>query len=125
MLGESLAGVDHLEANVELAGTLRRPEWKIDSNLGPQLAEGINGAVRRYVAERRDRLVAKVQGKVDEQLAALDARREAAQQELLASLGENQQVVTQLTGLLSGKVSLDSVAVPQLGKALKLDRLRR
>ena len=125
VLADSLRGVDRLEANIELAGTLRKPLWKIDSNLGPQLAEGVNGAVRRYLTERRDRLVAKVQGKVDEQLAKLDARRQEAQQELLGKLGEDQQVVTQLAALMGGNGSLGGLNVPQIGSALKLDKLKR
>ncbi len=125
MLAESLREVDRMEAEVRLGGTLRKPQWTIESNLGPQLAEGINGAVRRYLAERRDRLVAKVQGKVDEQLAKLDAKRNEAQQELLAKLGEDQQLVGQLTGLLGGKTPLEGIPVPQIGSVLKLDRLQR
>jgi uncharacterized protein (TIGR03545 family) len=125
MLKESLRGVDRLEADVKLSGTLRRPQWKIESNLGPQLADGINGAVRRYLSERRDRLVAKVQGKVDEQLAALEARRQEAQKELLGKLGENQQLVAELGSFMGGKPSAEGLAIPQIGSALKFDRLKR
>lgn len=125
MLGESLRGVDRLEADVKLSGTLRRPQWKIQSNLGPQLADGINGAVRRYLADRRDRLMTKVQGKVDEQLAALEARRQTAQQELLAKLGDNQKLVGELATLMGGNPSAQGLAIPQIGSALKFDRLKR
>ena len=125
MIGQSLRGVDRLEANVTLSGTLRRPRWEIESNVGPQLAAGIDGAVRRYLTERRDRLVAKVQGKVDDQLAKLAELRTQAQQELLGSLGEDQQLMTQLTSLMGGKASLDGVSIPQIGSALNLDRLQR
>jgi uncharacterized protein (TIGR03545 family) len=125
MLSESLRGVDRLDADVKLSGTLRRPQWKIESNLGPQLADGINGAVRRYLADRGDRLVAKVQGKVDEQLAALDARRQQAQKELLGKLGDNQQLVGELATLMGGKPSVEGLAIPQIGSAIKFDRLKR
>jgi len=123
VLHESLSGVDRLEATVRLAGTLKRPEVKIESNVGPQLAEGVNGAVREYLTERKDRLVAKVQGSVDEQLAKLEARRQEAQQELLAKLGEDQKLVAQLASLMGGKPSLETIGLPQIGKSL--DKLRR
>nr|MBA3480603.1 TIGR03545 family protein [Pirellulales bacterium] len=84
VLQESLSGVDQLAATVHLSGTLKKPDLKIESNLGPQLAAGVNGAVRKYLTERKDRLVAKVQGKVDQQVAKLETRRQEAQQELLA-----------------------------------------
>lgn len=125
MLGDSLRGVDRLEATINLAGTLRKPQWQIDSNVGPQLADGMKGAAKKYLTERRDRLVAKVQGKVDEQMARLDAKRQEAQAELMGKLGENQQIVEQVAALMGGQVPLDPTAIPQLGSALKLDRLTK
>jgi uncharacterized protein (TIGR03545 family) len=125
MLAESLAEVDRLEAEIQLSGTMSKPKWKIESNLGPQVASGVNGAVRRYLADRRDRLVAKVQSKVDEQLAKLQARRAEAEQELLAKLGENQQLVGQLAALMGGNSPLEGLSIPQIGSTLKLDRLTR
>ena len=119
VLHESLAGVDRLEAKIELAGTLKRPSYRIESNLGPQLAAGISGAVKRYLVDRKDRLVAKVQGQVDAQMAKLDAARQKAEQELLAKLGEDQQLISQLAPMLGGQPSLEGLAVPQLGKALE------
>jgi hypothetical protein len=85
----------------------------------------MNAALRRYLVERRDRLVAKLQAKVDEQLAKLEARRQAAQQELLAKLGEDRQVVAQIASLLAGQQGLSGVSIPQLGKVLPLDTLQR
>jgi hypothetical protein len=125
VLHESLAGVDRLEATIELAGTLRKPSYQIESNLGPQLAAGVSGAVRRYLVDRKDRLVAKIQGQVDQQLVRLDATRSQAQQELLAKLGEDQQLISQLAPLLGGAPSLEGLAVPQIGKAFSLDKLQR
>ena len=123
VLHESLTGIDHVDAKVQLAGTLQRPEWKIESNLGPQVADSMNAAMRKYLTDRKDRLVAKVQGGVDEQLAKLDARRQAAQQELLAKLGDNQKLVSQLAAMSGGQSSLEGLAVPKVGESLKLDRL--
>jgi uncharacterized protein (TIGR03545 family) len=123
VLHESLAGVDRLEATIELAGTLRKPSYQIESNLGPQLAAGVSGAVRRYLVDRKDRMVAKIQGQIDQQLARLDAARSQAERELLAKLGEDQQLISQLAPLLGGATSLEGLAVPQIGKAFeKLQR---
>jgi uncharacterized protein (TIGR03545 family) len=126
VLHESLSGVDRLEATVRLAGTLRRPDVRIDSNVGPQLAAGVNNAVTKYLADRKDRLVAKIQGKIDNQFAKIDARRQQAQQELMSKLGENQQLVSQLASLMgAGKPSLEGVGIPQIGKAISLDKFKR
>jgi uncharacterized protein (TIGR03545 family) len=125
VLQESLSGVDQLAATVHLSGTLKKPDLKIDSNLGPQLAAGVNGAVRKYLTERKDRLAAKVQGRVDEQVAKLETRRQEAQQELLGKLGEEQKLITQLASMMGGTPSLDSVSIPQIGKAISFDKLKR
>jgi uncharacterized protein (TIGR03545 family) len=126
VLHESLSGVDQLAAKIELSGTLKRPDFTIESNVGPQLAAGINGAVTRYLVERKERLVAKVQGKVDEQLAKLETLREEAQQELLGKLGEDQKLVTQLASLMGGSgLSLDPAGLPKIGQSLSLDKLKR
>lgn len=124
VIQESLTGVDRLEAKIALAGTLKRPTIKIESNVGPQLAAGVTGAVRKYLTDRKDRLMAKVQGQVDEQLGKLQAERDKAQQELTAALGENQQLVTQLTSLMGGNSPLE-VDVTKIGKSLDLSKFKR
>lgn len=125
VIQESLSGVDRLEAKIELAGTIKRPSIRIESNVGPQLASGVSGAVKKYLTDRKDRMMAKVQGEVDEQLAKLQAERDKAQQELMAALGENQQMVTQLASLMRGGEVPLQVDVANLGKSLDLNKLKR
>lgn len=125
VIRESLSGVDRLEAKIELAGTLKQPSIRIESNVGPQLASGVSGAVKKYLTDRKDRIMAKVQGEVDEQLAKLQAERDKAQQELMAALGENQQMVTQLASVMGGGEVPLQVDVANLGKSLDLKKLKR
>jgi uncharacterized protein (TIGR03545 family) len=127
MLKESMAEVDRIEAKVVLSGTLRRPACNVESNLGPQLAAGINGAVAKYLTHRRERIQAEVQEKVDQQMAKLDEARQKAEAELTKALGENQQLIAQLQGVMNGSGSLPGVAqglaAPQISKAFeKLQR---
>lgn len=124
VIHESLVGVDRLEAKIQLAGTLKRPSVKIQSNVGPQLAAGVTGASRKYLTERKDRLMAKVEGRVDEQLAKLQAQRDRAQQELTAALGENQQLVAQLASLMGGQMPAE-IDVTKIGKSLDLSKFKR
>lgn len=102
-LNKSLAAVDHFEANLVVAGTMQRPQLTLTSNLGPDLAAGFNGAFRDYLKEKADRTLAKAQDKVDQQLAKLEAKRQAAQQELLAKLGEHQELLAQVDALTGGQ----------------------
>jgi uncharacterized protein (TIGR03545 family) len=124
-LQKSLRGVDELSATIELAGTLRKPDIRIESNVGPQLAAGIQGAMKEYLTERKDRLVTKLQGQVDEQVAKLEARRQEVQQELLAKLGEDQQLFAQLASIMGGKPSLEAISLPKVGQTISLDRFKR
>lgn len=124
VLQESLSGVDRLEARIKLAGTMKRPSIRIESNVGPQLAAGASGAVKKYLTERKDRIMAKVQGQVDEQLTKLQAERDKAQQELTAALGENQELVKQLASIMGGETPLQ-VDVTKIGKSLDLSKLKR
>jgi uncharacterized protein (TIGR03545 family) len=136
-LAASLAEIDGFGARVTLEGTLHRPRWKLASDLGPQVASGVQRAVGGYLAARRDRLAAKVRGELDERLAKLEARRKAAEERLLAKLGENQQLLASLAPLataappggpslsalkavpeLPGAAGLRGLAVPALGRAL-------
>ena len=103
-LNKSLASLQRVQATVAVTGNVQRPDVKLTSNLGPDLAAGFNQAFRAYLTEKADRLVAKAQAKVDEQVARLDAKRQAAQQELLGKLGGHQQLLAQLGSLTGGQL---------------------
>ena len=77
--------------------------------------------MKRLLEERTESLLAKSREKVDAQLAELTKLRENAQQELLAQLGEGQEILGQLAALTGGsKGSPLPSGIPQLGKSLGL-----
>ena len=117
VLEQALAGVEQIDANVVLSGTLNKPKISLQSDLGPQLATSLNAAVRRFVQERGEQLLAETQQKVDRQLQRLDDARQRAQQELLANLSEDQEVLTQLAAL-SGE-GTSGLSIPKLGQSLR------
>ncbi len=116
VLSQALAGVERLEANVTLAGTLKKPQMKIDSDIGSQVATGLNSSVQRLFKQRTDELLAKSREQVDAQLQKLTAMREKAQQDLLAQLGEGQELLGQLTALTGGDGKGLPGGIPQLGR---------
>jgi len=128
VLSQSLAGVQRLQANVTLAGTLKKPKIRIDSDIGNQVAAGLSTTVKRVIQERTDQMLAKSRQQVDEQLQKLNQLRAAAQQELLGQLGEGQELLGQMAALVGGGrgkgLSLPA-GIPQLGKSLRLDGLRK
>ncbi|MBX3433697.1 MAG: TIGR03545 family protein [Pirellulales bacterium] len=118
-LNESLANLARIEAKLVLSGTTRRPRFELTSNLGPDLAAGFDRAFRAYLTDKSNRIVAKAQAKVDEQVAKLDGKRRAAQDELLAKLGDNQELLAQLGGLAGGE--LPSIVTLPGGKTVSTD----
>ena len=111
LVGQSLDGIERLETTVHLAGTLRRPTWQIESNLGPQLAQGVNRAMRQQWEQQVATLRASIGKQADRQLAQLARQRETARQELLARLGDSRQFVEQLAKRDGAK----ELSIPKLG----------
>lgn len=128
VLDQALAGVQRLEANVTLAGTIKKPQIKIKSDIGNQVAAGINSSVKQAIQARTESLLAKSRAQVDAQLQELTQLRDDAQQQLLSQLGEGQELLGQLatlTGGGGGKGLGLPAGIPQLGKSLRLDGLRK
>jgi len=121
-LDAAIGNIKQIEANITLAGTLQKPDIKLRSDLGTQLAAGINSSVKQLLETQSQTLLASTREKVDGQLNRLAEARSKAQQELLAQLGEHQQLLTHLSALGQGGTGL---AIPQLSRSLKLDRLTK
>ncbi len=111
-LTQALGNIDQLSAEVQLAGTLKRPEFKIESQLGQQLADGISNAVLDLASKKSEAMLAEVSAKMNERLTQLETTKNTLQQELLAKLGENQKLVE---GLAAIGGSDERLSVPQLG----------
>lgn len=111
-LNRAFNGVDQLSAEIQLAGTLKRPQVRIESPLGRQLAEGVSNAVLNIAHEKSEVLLAKVSARMNEQFAQLESTKNELQQELLAKLGEEQQLFETLASFTGTD---DRFSVPQLG----------
>lgn len=120
LLNQAFAGINHLEAHICLSGTLEKPVFDLESNLGPELAAGINSAARDWLAQRTAAFTAQVNEKVDAQLAQLTAARAQAEQELFSQLGEQQQQLSQLASTITG-----GLPIPQLSQKFDFGTLRK
>lgn len=124
-LNQALAGVQKHEAHVSLAGTLKNPQLKIDSDIGSQVATGLNTVVADLVKKRAGELLAKNRQQVDDQLQKLTKVRKQAQEDLLAQLGEGQELLGQLASLSSNGANGLPVRLPKIGRKFGLDSLRK
>jgi uncharacterized protein (TIGR03545 family) len=111
-LSEAFGKIDGVSAEIQLAGTLKRPQIKLSSPVGQQLADGISTAVINLASKKSETMLANVSAQMDEQLAKLESTKTKLQDDLTAKLGENQQLFESLATFSTGDTRLP---VPQLG----------
>jgi hypothetical protein len=90
-LQSALRPLRRWEAEVQLCGTATQPQWRLESNLGRELAAGLATALARELDTRRDQLLAEMQRRLEERLARA--------QQLLA--GKQEQVAAKLQGMIA------------------------
>jgi hypothetical protein len=76
-----VSSIQQLRAELVLTGSLTKPETRLESNLGPELAAGLNRAVRQQLLAHQEQLMQKANAEVTSQLDKL-------QQELVAEHGK-------------------------------------
>jgi uncharacterized protein (TIGR03545 family) len=103
-LAAAFQGVDRLDAEVTLSGTLRAPKYDLQSNLGPQLAVGLNQAVRQELQQREQQLLARANREVEQQVAKLEAELLSKQGKLLQRLEIGDEQLGELKKLLFAQV---------------------
>lgn len=123
VMEQAVSGVRQLSAEVTLGGTLREPQFKIDSPVGKQLADGISTALATAARQRGERLLAKVQDQADAQMGKITQARDTLEQDLLARLGEHQELLKSVAAL-TGQGG-QGISVPQLSSKLGAGLLRK
>ncbi|MFH1920955.1 MAG: TIGR03545 family protein [Planctomycetota bacterium] len=105
-LQTAMREVQEIRVVVDLSGTLQKPDWKLQSNLGPQLAGALNGMLKRELEARRQELLAYVRGQVESELAQFEGVILAKQEELFGKLNLDSAELQQLTQLIARRVRL-------------------
>jgi len=118
-LQTAMGEVREIRVVVDLSGTLEKPEWGFQSNLGPQLASAVSRMFQRELEARRQQLAEHVRGQVEEQLARFESRIQAEQQELLAKLDLDNTQIQQLNQVIAQRLRLpQGVLADGLSKGL-------
>jgi len=119
-LREALQSVRTLEATAQLSGTIQRPEFQVQSTLGPQLAQAFQNLLFRELEARREELSRLVQAKVRAEMLRFEQRFVAKQQALLARLQKSGVDVNQLREIAARQVpSVDRLLDKNLPKELE------
>ncbi len=107
LVASSLEGVDRIEAQAQVSGTLAEPLWKLDSNLGPALASGITQAIAAHVNERHQQLIAKTYQEVDAHLTRLEQAFEAQREEMLSQLEIGHGQIERIEQIIATRVDMN------------------
>ena len=125
-VNQSLEAVQKLETKIYLSGSLKKPRWRMQSNLGPQIAEGVNLAMRQELDARTQQLAQKVNLRVERKWAELEQVLTQRSDQLLAGLSAEQQQIAQIVQQFGGKSLGGKIQpaqfIPQAGKLRELFR---
>jgi uncharacterized protein (TIGR03545 family) len=102
VFADIVGGIEEFEADLDLTGTLGDPQWSIESNLGPKIAEGVNKALVKQLEQGREALLAKLDQAVAKQTDKLHTLFDEKAQLLTARLHFNDQEVKQLVQQVAG-----------------------
>ncbi|MFO1001402.1 MAG: TIGR03545 family protein [Planctomycetaceae bacterium] len=119
---DAFAGIRVLNASVKLGGTLRDPELDLQSDVGEQVALGVQTAFTNQLDKAKERLISEVNSYASDQIEKLKERFTGEydklrddNKELLAQINEVREIVATLQ---SGK--LDAQTIIRQVKSSKL-----
>jgi hypothetical protein len=119
----AVAPIQRLDVKVEIRGRLKRPTWQLQSNLGPQVADGLQQAVQLELAARQQQLLSIARQQVDEELARVQQKLAAQHREILEQLELGDQQLEQLKRQLLADIKTPDQLIGE-GRKL-LERWRR
>jgi uncharacterized protein (TIGR03545 family) len=102
VIAGSLANVDRLEVDVTIGGTFDRPEWTMKSDLGEQVAGGLENFLAGELESRKAQLMARANAIIAERTGELQAKLDGRFREVLAELDLEELNAQQLIGRLAG-----------------------
>jgi hypothetical protein len=112
VLRAGLGQLRRLEAEVQLCGTVDQPDWRLKSNLGPQLAAAVTQAFQRELDLRRSELQAQLQQRLNREVARLEQVLVGKQEQLLAKLQGQIGEARQLSQSMAQRLPVAAPAMP-------------
>lgn len=95
-----------LQAQVRLSGTLDKPGWTLESNLGPQLAANLTAALQAELDARKIELAARLDQYLLEERGRLDAQLKSEQAKIVEKLALGSQEIEGLRRMVAGRIRL-------------------
>ena len=107
VLSASVAQVEKVEATIQLSGTVTRPQWKIRTNLGDQIARGVKRGVGEELSAEKDALIAKLNTRFTEKQKDLVTQFNDRYKDSLGKLDTRHEAIQKLIPQVAGGNPLD------------------
>lgn len=104
LVRRTLAGLDRVELEMGLAGTLESPELSVSSNLGAAVAEALRDAVGQEVEAAEARIRAEVQAQIQPRVAEARGRVDELRSGLAQRVGAQRTEVEELRQRLEERI---------------------
>ena len=100
--------IQNIRAAVNVSGDIKKPTMRLQSNLGPQLASGINAMIRSELVARERQLNAIAHAEVDQQLAKLQQKITERHGDILKQLELGDSELAMLKNEIAARVGAPS-----------------
>jgi uncharacterized protein (TIGR03545 family) len=98
-LAAGISAVDHIDVVVDLSGPIRRPKVKFDSNVGRELSDSLNDAVKKELADHKERVLQKAKVTAAMEILQLQQIVDKKQAQLEQRLKDQFAKIGDLTGI--------------------------
>ncbi|WP_417391547.1 TIGR03545 family protein [Gimesia sp.] len=103
LLQQSLSAIDSLSVNVHGSGSYDRPEWRIESALGQQVARGLTTAFQAELARGKQELAAEIEQLANQEREKLIQKLNQEYSAVLAELEVEESKVQSVIQKVSGR----------------------
>ncbi|MCA9217592.1 MAG: TIGR03545 family protein [Planctomycetales bacterium] len=100
--------IQSIRATVKIGGTVKKPKLKLRSNLGPQLAAGMNAMLKSELAAREKQLEQKADAEIDRQIAKVEQKLVAKHGEVLKKLELGDREIGMLKSHIASRIGAPS-----------------
>ncbi len=108
-----LGSIDRVDACLEIDGTLRKPQIRLDSNLGPAIGDGLRTAFNAQLQNAGNRLSSEINDYASDQIIRLKTRFAGQYDQLLKEnstlIAQIQEVQNIVAAVQSGRVDPNTV----------------
>lgn len=105
-LRQRLRKLDNIQAVIDVTGTINEPNWKLRSNLGPQVAGILEHVLKEELTCRRRQLEQQAENLVNKSILQLEQTIAAKQDKLMAELQLGEQLIARFERQIIARMGL-------------------